>query len=111
MQATEPDWHWLDAGRPISAAELAPLCGLSEAELDELVDYGSLAPWEQAPQRAFSAACLPSLREAARLGLRFDLDLFTVGLLFGYLERIVELEHQLQAARAHATHTLPPREA
>ena len=44
---------------------------------------------------------MASLREAARLRAQFDLDLFTVALLLGYLQRIARLEHQLRSLQAH----------
>ena len=52
---------------------------------------------------------MPPLREAARLRADYDLDLFTVSLLLGYLQRIAQLEQQLRALNAHVPHphTLP----
>lgn len=95
------DVVWLDAREVIPLAELAQICALSPAELDELVDYGVLVPVEKAPQeRLFSAECVMPLRAAGKLRQDFDLDLFTVGLLLGYLRRIEALERQVRTLKA-----------
>lgn len=101
MQAS--DWTWFEADRRIAQEELVQMCSLTRAELDELVEYGVLVPLvdEAGSGRHFSASCVPPLREAARLRAHYDLDLFTVGLLLGYLQRIGQLEHQLRTLQAH----------
>ena len=81
------EWTWLDAHRAVGEAELAHMCQLTVAELEELVDYGALVPLA-GPVRQFSAACIAPLREASRLRGYYDLDLFTVSLVLGYLQRI-----------------------
>lgn len=95
------DVAWLDAREAVTLAELAQTCALSVAELDELMDYGALVPMQEARQeRLFSADCVMPLRTAGKLRQDFDLDLFTVGLLLGYLNRIEALERELQSLRA-----------
>ena len=107
MATDVTDLHWLDPHRSIEQGELATMCCLTVAELDELVEYGALVPVVvdagSAP-RQFSAACVAPLREAVRLRGYYDLDLFTVSLLLGYLQRIDHLEHQLRALQAHVPH-------
>lgn len=113
MATDAPDLHWLDAHRHIDQAELAHMCSLTVAELDELVEYGALVPVAEAGggPRQFSAGCVGPLREAVRLRGYYDLELFTVSLLLGYLQRIDHLEHQLRALQAHVGHPQPlPRE-
>lgn len=97
------DWTWLDAQRHVEQAELEHMCSLTSAEIDELVEYGALVPviTETTVVRQFSAGCVAPLREATRLRADYDLDLFTVSLLFGYLQRISDLEQQLHALQAH----------
>ena len=107
MATEAPELHWLDAHRHIDQAELAQVCSLSFAELDELVEYGALVPVPAgAPggTRTFNAACVGPLREAVRLRGFYDLDVFTVSLLLGYLQRIEQLEHQLRVLQAHVPH-------
>lgn len=95
------DVAWLDAREAVTLAELAQTCALSVAELDELMDYGALVPMQDVRQeRRFSADCVMPLRTAGKLRQDFDLDLFTVGLLLGYLNRIEALERELQSLRA-----------
>lgn len=96
------EWNWLDASETIGVTELSRACGVSVAEMDELVEYGALQPLHGEHEAAvFSAACVASLRTACKLREDYDLDLFTVALLVGYLNRIEELEHELRALHAH----------
>jgi chaperone modulatory protein CbpM len=108
MAIDASDWTWLDPHRRIGQVELAQMCSLTIAEVDELVDYGALVPLatEVGETRQFSAGSVPPLREASRLRVHYDLDLFTVSLLLGYLQRIAHLEQQLRALHAHLPH--PP---
>jgi hypothetical protein len=82
-------------GRALSPAEFASTAGLSEADVRELQGYQLLAPGEMDLHAALA------LREAVRLRADFDLDLFTTGLLAGYIRRVRELERELQQERAH----------
>ena len=106
MATEATDLYWLDPQRRIDQAELAQMCTLSVAELEELVEYGGLVPMsgEGGAVRQFSATCVAPLREAVRLRGHYDLDLFTVSLLLGYLQRISHLEHQLRTLQAHLPH-------
>lgn len=102
------DVAWLDAREAVTLAELAQICALSVAELDELMDYGALAPVQGVRQeRLFSAECVMPLRTAGKLRQDFDLDLFTVGLLLGYLNRIEALELQVRSLQAHLPSNMP----
>jgi chaperone modulatory protein CbpM len=102
MNAQVIEIGWLDARETITAAELSRACGLTAAELDELVEYGALTPLPRGQtERAFSAECVVPLRTAGRLRQDFDLDLFAVSILLGYLNRIEELEREVKSLRAH----------
>jgi hypothetical protein len=110
MQATEADWAWLAAPHVIDQRELERMCGLQALQVDELVEYGALVPLpEEGGPRVFDAGCVPPLREALRLHAVFDLDLFAVGLLTGYLQRIQHLEQQVHALRAQVPHPVRPQ--
>lgn len=102
MQATAFEVLHLRVPAVVGAAELARMCGMAVAEIAELVEYGALVPLERsAPgEPVFSAAWVPALRTAAALRGDFDLDLFTVSLLFGYLQRIAELEQHVRTLEA-----------
>lgn len=80
--------------------EFARIAGLAESQVRELLDYQLLAPARLDMRTAFA------LREAGRIGRDFDLDLFTIGLLAGYLERIGSLESEVRSLRAE--HTVRP---
>lgn len=102
---------WLDARETLTAAELSRTCGMSAQQLGELVEYGALAPLDSGvAEPLFSGACVAPLRKAARLYRDFDLDLFAVAMLLGYLNRIDELEREVHTLRAHLpghTHVAP----
>jgi chaperone modulatory protein CbpM len=107
------DWSWVDPQGRVDQRELARMSGLTTADLDELVDFGGLVPVAggTGATRQFSATCVPPLREAARLKAHYDLDLFTVSLLLGYLQRIGHLEQQVRSLQARVRHQHPlPRE-
>jgi chaperone modulatory protein CbpM len=92
------DIAWLNGRETVTESELSRVCAMSSSELDELVDYGALAPMNTAqPERIFSAKCVMPLRTASQLRHDFVLDLFTVAMLLGYLSRIESLERQLRS--------------
>jgi chaperone modulatory protein CbpM len=93
---------WLDARETVTVTELARVSGLTASELQELVEYGALAPVQrtQATTLVFSAACVAPLRHAVRLRRDYDLDLFMVGMLLDYLQRIEDLEKQVRSLKA-----------
>lgn len=103
-----------DSLRRIELPELASMCGLTTAEVQELVDYGALVPLVGEGGMAglqFGGACVAPLREAVRLRSHYDLDLFTVSLLLGYLQRIIHLEQQVRSLQVHLPHPAQlPRE-
>jgi chaperone modulatory protein CbpM len=91
----------LDATETITLTELTECCGLTADELDELIGYNALAPLNNANnEQAFSAHWVMPLRTAVKLRLDFDLDLFTVALMLGHLDRIAQLERQVQSLQA-----------
>lgn len=92
---------WLDGRHTVDVPELSRICGLSTDELLELIDYGALAPLRtQQQQPVFSTSCIMPLRQAAGIRNDFDLDLFTIVILLGYINRINELERQLGSLRS-----------
>lgn len=95
-------WSFHDAQRSVAQGELALACRLSTAELDELVEYGMLVPLPATARGTlrFPGSCVGPLREAVRQRSDYRLDLFTTGLLFGYLHRIAQLEQQVRMLQA-----------
>ena len=107
MKPEPSDALWLSERREFSLAEFVELSGLTEKELRELVDYGALEPVNlQAEQWIFSAERVIAARTACRLRHDFDLDLHGLALILIYLERIRDLEAQLQDLRAKLPHWL-----
>jgi chaperone modulatory protein CbpM len=101
MTQAQVEYSWLDSSETVTLTELSRCCAMSEAELDELVDYSALVPLSAAaPQRLFSAQWVVPLRAAGKLRLDFDLDLFTVAILLGNLNRIEVLQRQVQKLQA-----------
>lgn len=52
------------------------------------------------PGESFSVICVMPLRTVCKLRLDFDLDVFTVAIVMGYLERIDALERQVHSLKA-----------
>lgn len=110
MKQEQVECLWLDSGQTVTLTELSSCCAMSVAELDELVDYCALVPLTAAtPERVFSAEWVTPLRAADKLRLDFDLDLFTVAILLGNLNRIEVLERQVQQLQALLPSRLRPK--
>jgi chaperone modulatory protein CbpM len=101
MTQEKVQWHGSDSLETITLTELSHCCGMSEAELDELVEYCALLPISPAtPERIFSAQWVVPLRNAAKLRVDYDLDLFTVAIVLDKLTRIEILERQVHSLQA-----------
>jgi chaperone modulatory protein CbpM len=86
MQQNSSDWICLDTQGTLTLSELSEVCGLSAAELGELLDYGALPRSTIEPQvNVFSTEWVSPLRTAVQLRQDYDLELFSVALLVGYL--------------------------
>ena len=102
MPTQQSEWMWLDERDAVTIGELSQVSGFGPDEVDELVEYGALPPLPvERQERLFSAQCITQLRTASKLRLDFDLDLFTVAILLGYLNQIEQLERQVRALQAH----------
>lgn len=83
-----------EEGEMMSIPDFARIAGLSERDVRELVDDQLLAPAHIDLHSALA------LREAGRLQHDFDLDLFSTGLLAGYIRRVAQLEAEVAQLRA-----------
>ena len=109
MGAQAMDGMWLDGRDSLTRGELAGASGLTDAEVDELIEYGAvraLIPVDS--QQLFSPDVVPVLKQAARLRRDFDLDLFAVAILLEYLARIDALERQVHSLQAQLPFHTPP---
>jgi len=78
-------------------AEFEDACGLTRAEIHELVDYGVFMPLGGGPQDwAFPDSALEPAREAARLRREFEIEIAGIAVLLAYRERIAELERRVR---------------
>ena len=66
MTQEQTQWHWLDTRETVTLYELSDCCGMTVAELDELVDYCALQPAtpdsNEPAGRVFSAQWVMPLR-------------------------------------------------
>ncbi|MES2105047.1 MAG: chaperone modulator CbpM [Pseudomonadota bacterium] len=96
---------WLDESRPCSLDELVDLSGLSHAELKELVELGAIeADAADGASLIFQQRYVAVARSARRLKDDFELDTTGLGVAVRLLQRIQELEAELNAARAQLMH-------
>jgi chaperone modulatory protein CbpM len=93
---------WLEERGVVSLRELAESSGLSEPELEDLVALGAIEPVDpDAQQWNFAAGCIISARAACRLRDDFELDVQGLALVMSLLDRVEELETELQRLHAH----------
>ena len=91
----------IDERGEISWTQLIELSGLTETELQELIDDGALVPLQpQALPWHFHARSVVVARTAGRLRRELDLDAHGLALVMRFLSRIEELEAELRALRA-----------
>ena len=85
----------------MSFSDLSTACSISVAELQELMEYGALAPLStRDTEPMFATTYLQPLRRAGSLRRDYDLDLFVVVIVMDYLKRIETLESQLLSLQA-----------
>jgi chaperone modulatory protein CbpM len=95
--------HPLDNLSPdrVGFSDLSAACAISVDELEELMEYGALAPIASGdPEPMFAITCLQPLCTASKLRRDYDLDLFVVVIVMDYLRRIETLESQLLSLQA-----------
>jgi len=85
----------------LSLPELAELSGLPAPVLEELLDCGAIAPLDPvSSQLQFGAVALRTARTARRLRSDFELDIEALALALSLLDRVAQLEAQVQELRA-----------
>ncbi len=96
---------WLNESQLCSLDELLELSGLSQAELNDLVELGVIeAATAGDDSLIFQQQYVVVARTARRLRDDFELDTAGLGVAVRLLQRIQELEAELSAARAQLMH-------
>jgi chaperone modulatory protein CbpM len=105
MKSQPRNPSWPEASESQTLSQLAHQSGFSVDEVAELLSCGAIRPLQiDSEEPTFSPACVSALRKVRTLRTDHSLDLFTVGVLIGYVHRIEELEQEVRALKAH----LPP---
>lgn len=91
---------WLHEHHTLSVSQLAELSGLSESEINELEDYGVIAPNNTDSLRSFDPQSIVASKTARRLRDDFELTMHGVALALALLDRVRNLEMQLSDLRA-----------
>ena len=109
MKSQPRNPSWPEAGESHTLSQLAHQSGFSVDELVELLECGAIRPLQlDSEEPMFSPDCVSSLRNVRTLRTDHNLDLFTVGILIGYVHRIEELEQEVRTLKAHLTpHVVP----
>jgi chaperone modulatory protein CbpM len=95
------DAQWLTEECEFSIHELVELSGASVEELRELVEFGAITPVNpESSAWVFSGKCLLTVRAACRLRASFDLEAHGVALVISLLDRIRDLEAEMEILRA-----------
>lgn len=93
----------VDERGEIGWTQLIEMSGLTESDLRELVDDGTLVPVDPtAPMWSFATHSVVVARMAGRLCRDFDLDAHALAVVLRFATRIEELQKQLRALRAGA---------
>ncbi|WP_019140980.1 chaperone modulator CbpM [Noviherbaspirillum massiliense] len=99
IEVTDP--IWLNETDACSIEHLAEMSGLSLDELRELMEWGVITPVDvQAPAPSFHLNYVVVARTARRLREDFELDRHGTAVALMLLQRIHELETELQATVA-----------
>ena len=101
MQIEMSEATWMSDAHEFSMSELADLSGLSATELHELVEFGAVTPLRpEATPWVFGGHCLVTVRTAYRLRQSFDLEPHGIALAMALLQRVSDLEAQMQHLQA-----------
>lgn len=84
-----------------SIAEVSELCEIAQYEMQELMEYGALqSDIVVGEQVYFAAQRVNDLKVACAQRRDYDLDLFSVVLVMGYLDEIDKLRQQIRGYQA-----------
>lgn len=96
------EWIWLNEEGVCSAQHLIEVSGLSNEELDELIANGVIVPVDaDAYPPSFQLRSVVIANKARRLRDDFDLDRNGLVLALTLMQRIAELEAEINTVRSH----------
>jgi chaperone modulatory protein CbpM len=101
MKANMAEWIWLNEEGVCSAQFLGEVSGLTQDELDDLIENGVISPVDiHAQPKAFQLRHVVTANTARRMRDDFELDRHGVVLAMTLMKRIDELEAELNAMHA-----------
>jgi chaperone modulatory protein CbpM len=101
MNVNIEEWIWLNGEEVCPARYLTEVSGLSNEELDDLIDNGIIVPIDAETQPgSFRMQHVVTAILARRLRDDFELDRHGVALAMTLLRRVDELEAELTTAQA-----------
>jgi chaperone modulatory protein CbpM len=101
MESKVLDAVWLNESGSCTMVHLAEVSGLDSAELQMLVDSGTLTPLPDAGgSLAFASVAMQAARTARRLRDDFELNPSGLALAMRLLERVDALEREMARLRA-----------
>lgn len=107
MESRILDAVWLNESGRCTMVHLAEVSGLDSAELQMLIDSGTLEPLPQSGDTpSFASAAMQAARTARRLRDDFELNPSGLALAMRLLERVDALEREV--ARLRAGRASPP---
>jgi chaperone modulatory protein CbpM len=110
MRTPVVDAVWLNDTMLCSAEQLAEVSGLTIEDVRDLIDAGVIVPVDDKMQsRSFALRSLVAARTARRLRDDFELDRHGVALALTLLQRIDELDAELQAWKVRISQSLADR--
>ncbi|OWW18464.1 chaperone modulator CbpM [Noviherbaspirillum denitrificans] len=108
MKVNSTEWVWLNEQAICSARNLVEVSGLSNEELDDLIENGVITPVDaSARPMSFPLRYIVVASTARRLRDDFELDRHGMTLAMALIQRIEELEMELNAMRARLGHGMP----
>jgi hypothetical protein len=101
MQNSFSGYVLLGSADHLSMGEFAGICGLSEAEFAELLEYGVLPADTLADEQiCFSREYIEPVQTAYRKAKDFDLDVCAAAIFMEYLIEIHQLRNELATLKA-----------
>jgi chaperone modulatory protein CbpM len=100
MNVERVDAAWMEEHRLVTIEELRDRWGVSIGQLHEFIAHGVLEPAAAPHGKGFRLEAVSLVRTACRLQQELELDVHAVGVVLELLQRVDELEREVDALRA-----------